>query len=297
MAAPKGFAALILTHGRPHSTITVNSLRRGGYTGPVVLVLDDQDPTIDEYRANFEGVEGVEIEVFDKEAEARRADLFMLTDERRSITFARNASFGIAQRLGYATFVQLDDDYTNFRYRSADHRRKSETGRKVRNLDGVFAAYLEFLERTGARTVAMWQGGDFGSRRDRYLLRLKRKVMNSFFCRADRPVAFLGLMNEDVNTYVTAAVRGERMFTAGIVQLDQGMTQSQDGGITEMYLRFGTYSKAFSTVMAQPSCVRVAPMGSGHQRLHHRITWEMAAPKILHERYSRTTRSRMGGRS
>jgi len=41
------FAALILTHGRPDNVITERTLRRQGYTGRIVFVLDDEDKTAD----------------------------------------------------------------------------------------------------------------------------------------------------------------------------------------------------------------------------------------------------------
>lgn len=34
-----------------------------------------------------------------------------------------------------------------------------------------------------------------------------------------------------------------------------------------------------------PSCVKVTMIGVVHPRLHHRITWKYAVPKILNERY------------
>ena len=61
--------------------------------------------------------------------------------------------------------------------------------------------------------------------------------MNSFFCSTEREFQFVGAMNEDVNTYTTLGSRGELFFTFTSLQLDQKQTQSQTGGITDMYLR------------------------------------------------------------
>ena len=65
--------------------------------------------------------------------------------------------------------------------------------------------------------------------------------MNSFLCSTDRPFKFVGAMNEDVNTYTTLGSRGNLFFTFTSLQLDQKETQSQAGGITDMYLKYGTY--------------------------------------------------------
>ena len=101
------------------------------------------------------------------------------------------------------------------------------------------------------------------------------------FAEVDRQFRFVGAMNEDVNTYVTLGGRGRLFFTFTALQLDQKDTQSQRGGISAMYERFGTYCKAFTTVMMAPSCVRVAMMGQKSPRLHHAVSWAQAVPCIL----------------
>lgn len=44
------FVALILTHGRPDNVHTVKTLRKCGYTGDIIIVLDNEDLKIDRYR-------------------------------------------------------------------------------------------------------------------------------------------------------------------------------------------------------------------------------------------------------
>lgn len=277
---PDTFCVFILTHGRPDNVITMQTLDRCGYTGKRFLVVDNEDATVDRYRQNF-GAERVI--VFDKKAEADACDEGNNFDERRTITMARNACFGIAESLGVTHFVQLDDDYGQFKFRF-----EQELGNRwlVRSLDRVFASFLEFYKSIQAKSVAFSQGGDhiggFSG-----VTRLKRKCMNSFFCSTDRPFRFVGAMNEDVNTYTTLGSRGDLFLTFTSLQLDQAQTQSQTGGITDMYARFGTYCKAFTTVMMAPSAARVAMMGTKHARIHHSIEWKKAVPCIVSERHRR----------
>jgi hypothetical protein len=162
-------------------------------------------------------------------------------------------------------------------------------------MDDLFTALLEFYEATPALTVAMSQGGDhIGG--DPGAIRLKRKAMNSFICSTDRPFKFRGRMNEDVNTYTTLSRQGHLFLTVMAAQLNQSPTQSNDGGITELYKKYGTYVKAFNTVMHSPSCVRIGELGDpgkkrgsakgvAHYRIHHDIDWNRTAPRILRERH------------
>jgi hypothetical protein len=69
------------------------------------------------------------------------------------------------------------------------------------------------------------------------------------------------------------------------VAVEQDQTQRNDGGLTDSYLDLGTYVKSFYTVMYSPSCIKVAEMGANHRRIHHRINWDAAVPKIMNERY------------
>jgi len=47
---PDYFCIFILTHKRPDNQITLETLRRGNYSGKVYLVVDDLDPTLPEYQ-------------------------------------------------------------------------------------------------------------------------------------------------------------------------------------------------------------------------------------------------------
>jgi hypothetical protein len=113
--------------------------------------------------------------------------------------------------------------------------------------------------------------------------RLRRKAMNSFVCDAERPFTFNGRINEDVNTYVTLGGLGVLLFTYTQLQLNQLQSQSNEGGMTGLYLDSGTYVKSMFTVIAAPSCVTIRMMGRTSRRLHHRVSWRHAVPKILAE--------------
>ena len=65
--------------------------------------------------------------------------------------------------------------------------------------------------------------------------------------------------------------------------MDQKRTQTNPGGMTDLYLDAGTYVKSFYSVMYAPSCVTIRDMGRINRRLHHRVDWNAAAPKILPE--------------
>lgn len=67
----------------------------------------------------------------------------------------------------------------------------------------------------------------------------------------------------------------------------QTKTQENAGGLTDIYLASGTYRKSFYSVMCAPSCVSIAEMGDKHRRIHHHVSWNNCAPKILNEKWKK----------
>jgi hypothetical protein len=285
----KDFAVFILTHGRPDNVKTLSSLKKHGYTGLIYFILDNEDKTIDKYIYNF-GTESVK--VFNKRDMANSVDEGNNFDERRTITHARNACFIIAKDIGITYFIELDDDYSAFHFRFLNKERNKLLYNNVPNLNIVFDIYLTFYKSTTLKSLAFAQGGDFiggatGSNPNVFKSPLSRKCMNSFICSTERPFQFIGAMNEDVNTYTTLGSRGNLFGTATLCSLVQAATQSQKKGITDMYLRYGTYCKAFTTVMMHPSGVKVSVMGHNHMRIHHNIKWINTVPVIIDEKWKK----------
>ena len=225
--------------------------------------------------------------MFDKKKKAKSCDTMDLVDNRNIVLFARNSCFEIAKKLGLTYFLELDDDYTIFRSRMWDGDKLATV--YCTDLDSVIDETIDFLETSGATTVAFGQTGDFigGSGCKLFKEKILRKAMNSFFCKVDRPFDFYGRINEDVNAYVSLGSRGKLFFTISDMTLNQHDTQQNSGGLTDAYLQMGTYVKSFYTVMGNPSCVKISEMGCGHKRIHHLIDWDHAVPKIISDKFKK----------
>ena len=276
------FAIFILTHGRSDDVITLKTLKRCGYTGPVYLVIDTDDEEAPAYFARY----GDKVLQFSKKEIEHDFDVMDNFHNYGVILYARNASQVLAKKLGYKYMLQLDDDYTNFSFRYEQHGKLKSA--KIKNIDKVFENMLDFLEDTGALTVAFTQGGDLiGGTNTNWDKRVLRKAMNTFFSRTDIPIPFIGSINEDVNAYCDLGRQGELIMSVVDVQMDQRQTQGSEGGMTGAYLDGGTYLKSFYTVMVQPSSVTVAMMGDSHYRLHHNVDWNATVPKIINQKYKR----------
>lgn len=277
------FAVFILSHGRAENVLTWATLDKCGYTGRRYIIIDDEDDQEPIYREKY----GDSVIRFCKAEAAKTCDTMDCSKERNIVLFARNECHRIAAELGLTYFLVLDDDYTAFMLRYKEGGTLEHT--PITDMNGLCEAMVEFLETSGAVTVALAQGGDFigGADNKRLEQGLLRKAMNSFFCKTDRPFKFLGRINEDTNAYVLFGSQGKLFFTVTRAMLTQVQTQKQSGGLTDTYLDHGTYVKSFYSVICMPSAVVVNVMGANHKRMHHRVKWANCVPEILSERWKK----------
>ena len=281
----KSFAIFILTHGRPHDIITLSALKKANCTAKTYIIIDNEDTTASEYIKLY----GDRVIQFDKTEYAKSVDTADNLSDNKSIIFARNYCWELAEKLGLEYFLQLDDDYTDFQYRYARPNENKLSYVSVKQFDRVCDLMIDFLRSSNADTVAFAQGGDYIGGRNGGLFeqRVKRKAMNSLFCRTDKRIEFLGRRNSDVTAYCYHGSRGKLFLTIADIMLNQKQTQSIKGGVTDFYIQNGTYAKTFYTVMFCPSFVKVSIMGTTNPRIHHRINFAKGVPMILNERWKK----------
>ena len=275
------FAVVILTHGRADRVVTVPTLRTCGYTGDIYFVCDDEDPQLEQYQERY----GDKVLVFNKDKVAHKFDKMDNLGKKGVVVYARNAVYDLAKKAGLRYIAVLDDDYTLFHWRvEGDY---SYCCKRMNKLDEVFETFLEYLKTSKIRTICFAQSGDFIGGKHNETLAVKktpkRKMMNLFFFDVENPVEFMGTINEDLTASVAESIVGGVVLTSPLVTLSQKITQSNAGGLTEVYLDLGTYVKSFYSVIYAPSAVKIALMGNKDKRLHHSVSWKHCAPKIIRE--------------
>jgi hypothetical protein len=284
----KPFCVFIISHGRPDKVVTLRTLKRCGYTGPLFIVCDNEDKTVEQYRKNHGA--GMVL-VFDKPHYASLVDSCDNFQNRRTTTHARNACFDLAKERGFEYFLVLDDDYN--RFCAVLEESKNTTDCVIKNISNVFDSVCNFMESDNRiSSVCFMQCGDtIGGmanfrKWNTYFPFNKRKAMNSFFCKTSRRFWFFSRLNEDVNTYMAFGNRGKLFLTIPDVLLQQAQTQGNNGGMSVAYLAGGTYVKSFYTVMIGPSYC-TATVTASMQRIHHKISWNNAVPKILDDTHKK----------
>lgn len=267
----------IVTYKRPQKQITYRTLKNQHSTAPTFLIVEETDPTLQEYRETYPG----QIITFNREG-CLDTDCMDNFRPRRGVVYARNETRRIAERLGYTHYVMLDDDYDTFA-----HRYKKNGVLKQKpypNLDELFSSIFDWMDTTPLHCVCLAQNGDLiGGLSDHPY---KRKAMNTYFMNVERAYPFMGTLNEDTNAYTANQQNGMACLTLMDDVVDQVQTQKNAGGLTDLYLDVGTYVKSFYSVMVNPASNKISVLAdakSPHPRIHHECTQNKYAPCFVRE--------------
>lgn len=274
------FAILIISHGRPNNMKCVKTLQKVNYTGKYYIIIDDEDETADEYYKLF----GDKVIMFNKSQLDGTFDIMDNFDGRSVPVFVRNVLYDIAEGLQLKYFLELEDDTMGFTHRWVEDEKLKAI--EIKDFDKIITNVLDYLDNNpNIDVLAFIQAGDLlgGYERKLWQSKVVRKAMQTFFFRVDNPIYFQGRFNDDVNMYLQYGKLGKIILSIRDIVLITEETQKVSGGITEMYQKYGTYVKSFYSVMLRPDCVQIHGMTgfSGNRRLHHRIDWDRAVPKII----------------
>ena len=277
------FAIFIMSYNRANNISTLKTLEKANYTGKYYIIIGDDDPQINEYK----NIYGENLKIFNKDKLEPYLDTYDNSGSKECILYARNYCFILAKELKLKYFLEFDDDYIELAYRYPEDGKLKICN--IKEFDKIVDICIDFLEDTNATSIAFAQHGDFiGGVNNGFIeKRLKRKAMNSFFCKTSKPFKFYGRMNDDVNTYIGLGKTGTLFLTFCDVSLKQKHTQQTKGGMSEFYAESGTYAKSFYTLLANPNCVKIDTIGDKHIRIHHKINWNNAVPKIINQKYKK----------
>jgi len=284
------FCVFIMTYGRADNVKTYKTLMEYegvSFNQDLYFICSDDDKHLQDYKDKF----GDRVLVFNKLKMVPYLDKGDNFNKYNVILYARNICFAFAKKLGYRYFLELDDDYDIFSQRIFYDNKKLMM-KKITDYDKLFDIHLDFLKNVPVKTITMSQHGDYigGVGNGNAQRGWQRKVMNSFFCDIEDPFLFMGSINEDASYYTSSGRRGILNFNLFGFALNQESTQQSSGGMTEQYLSGGTYLKTFYSLLYSPSCVKIGKISHGaNARIHHQVNANYAYPKILDEKYSKST--------
>ena len=269
----------IPSYHRADNLKTVKFLEKIDYDMKHVYVfIDDEADDRERYKAVAKQY-GFRLVVFDMTEARKRFDyVHRASVSRRSAGQARNMFQDYAKKKGIERYVVMDDDTKEFQFRVKGVYVHTASGDTVKR---TFEMIAEMMRRQRIGLFGVSQtGGFYGSL---YLSMMRRKVMNvtfydtRFIYRGER-----GVQDDDTSQF--AGVLNEGLFTGSLadgINLQQTVSATAKGGLTDLYNECKLYNKAMVTPIQYPSAIRAERQVMNGGRIHHRIDYRYLAPKLM----------------
>ena len=217
--------------------------------------------------------------VFDMTEARNRYDyVHRASFSRRSAGQARNMFQDYAKKKGITQYIVMDDDTRCFQFRVKGICVGNANGETVKK---TFNMVAEMINKYRIGLFGLSQTGDFYGSMSLAIMR--RKIMNTtfydtrFIYRGEK-----GVQDDDTSQFV--GVLNEGLFTGSLadgVVLQQTISATAKGGLTDLYNECKLYNKAMITSIQYPSAIRAERQVMNGNRIHHRIDYKYLAPKLI----------------
>lgn len=270
----------IISKGRPQCK-TAATLQKMDYPGEWHIVCGTNDDTLPEYMNNWGG----HVLVFDYEEEIKNTDTldnFGFESKASGACPVRNATMKISRDREELRHWQFDDDYLDF-------RRINEDKTKMRKYDNgeEFEDWLFNLAKFGYKANLRNVGFPPGS--ETYIdnaFTFAARVFNAHNLPStdDLFIPWVGRMNDDTINAINCWRKGGYEMSIRAMNMTMPSTQSEQGGLSEMYIADGTVRKSAYPVLVAPNAAKLTIKFG---RYHHRVDWSKLRPKLIREEWSK----------
>ena len=276
------YAVFILTHGRPNNQLTLQLLKRIGYTGQIYLVLDNLDDTLLQYQSNYKDAV-TDILVFDKKLYAQKTDTGNNNPILGCGVYARNAIEDFAKQFNLDAHIQADDDIKNFRYRWIEDDKVKSLPVSC-NGDMLLDAYVNALLQMGIANIGFATNIQYLS---------KSKFFNQTFDCFDFPYNFIirnnslpvdWIMNFSDDYTTQAVMRGRAIYSiqTPFVCIDNSDLFVTAGGMADSYSSQNEYTRSMYIKMVCPNAITIIQDVEKIKSIKHRSPY---TPKIVSQSY------------
>lgn len=270
----------IISKGRPQCT-TAKTLTKMGYPGEWFIVCGNNDETLDEYKAAW----GEHVLVFDWYDEVTRTDTldnFGFEKMASGAVPVRNATARISRERGELRHWQFDDDYTAFK------RVNAELTKNISFSDGEeFQSWLlrfaEFGYSAGLKNIGFPPASEAYPNHGKTF---GKRVFNAHNMPSteDSFEPWVARMNDDTINAINVYRHGGYEMSLRCMNMTMPPTQSENGGLTDIYKMEGTVRKSAYPVLLAPVAAKLVVRFG---RYHHKVDWSKLVPKVVNERYAR----------
>lgn len=269
----------IISKGRPGCT-TAKTLEKMNYPGKWYIVCGNNDETLDEYKSAW----GEHVLVFDWYDEITHTDTldnFGFDKMASGAAPVRNATVRIAKENGAVRHWQFDDDYNGF-YRITDGTMSKHRMEGQEFCDELLKL-AEMADRCSLSNIGISLPIESHPATKK---KFGHRVFNAHNLPCDEALftRWRGRMNDDLINAIETYRNGGYEMQVRYRSLTMTPSQSESGGLTDLYQLEGTVRKTAYPVLLAPNAIRlVCKFG----RYHHTCDWKKLIPMMLEEKWQR----------
>lgn len=268
----------IISKGRPQCT-TAKTLERMDYPGEWFIVCGNNDETLEEYQQRW----GDHVLVFDWYEEIKRTDTldnFGFDTMASGAVPVRNATMRIAKERGARRHWQLDDDYNGF-YRVTNGTLKKHRCDGQEFYDEMLKV-AQWADSCGMNNCGIALGTIESAPANK--CKVGKRVFNAHNLPCDDKLftVWRGRMNDDLINAIETWRNGGFEYHVKYLNITMAPSQSEDGGLTDIYKLEGTVRKSAYPVLIAPGAAKlVCEFG----RYHHRVDWSKITPAVISDKW------------
>lgn len=243
----------IITHQRAEKQLTLNYLKKAGYSGEIFLVVDNKDKDLEMYKKKYKDM----LLIFDKEDYAKDVDAHINKFPMNGALFARNACIDFAKKMKKEFYCVCDDDIQCVKLKDS-RSGKLETTKITKRIDEIISYLIGYMEKTVITALGIPEDGAYiGGVNQNVKDGIKFTLSKFMLYRTKEPVIYESIMWEDAAAVMRDLSIGKVEFSPMILSVTAPENGTNAGGCQELYKKSSNYANAFMVLMARPDTVKI----------------------------------------
>lgn len=272
----------IISKGRPRCR-TAQTLTRLNYPGAWFIVCGNNDETLPEYIKTWGENRVLVFDWYEEIKHTDPMDNFGFEKYPSGACPVRNATRRISEQRGEARHWQFDDDYLGFTIWNPEQK-KNVTIRDGAILRDAMYQIAKFGYEARMNNIGFVLDTQESHPEQRYTISPRVFNAHNLPSTPDLFVPWTGRMNDDIINAVNVWRRGGYEMSVKFLHIEFARTQSEPGGMTDLYQSDGTARKTAYGILAAPSAAKLV---FRFERYHHAVSWRKLRPKLLDEKWRR----------
>lgn len=285
------FAVFITSYKKANDIVTIDSLLNAGYTGDWYVIVEDNDPELEEYKNS---IPKEKLLLYNKKEQSKYYDSYdnfhILNTNLNSLSVVSY----FAKKLGYKYFYIAEDDYEGFYYKKRIIKNKV-VFKKLKNIDDIFEISIDFLNSndkinclsfTPIKTTTIGNADFFSDSFFNYL------NYNGWLCDIDKPIKFKGTICNDTLTFMNNYKQGHMSFTLNYIKnihkwyYDKKEKELDNSGNDEINDKYFTDVLIYYlyNIMGEPAAYKIFTKNG---KIREKFIIKHLIPKIIDERWKK----------